>query len=137
MDDSNSVTGKIILTQNEINQIERYLYDSYYHNYNYDPFILNRTYFNINFKFCITCGINKKFNLYYLYNNRYNILKSFDNVKMLFDDINNFENLFVFYNDEIMIKKQYEDYVYYLHYKDFSDKNANDVKDIIKRLNNT
>uniref|UniRef100_A0A6C0H7L3 Uncharacterized protein n=1 Tax=viral metagenome TaxID=1070528 RepID=A0A6C0H7L3_9ZZZZ len=128
---------KIVLTSKQIIQIEKYIYDSYCQSStNFPPFEFNKTYFNINFTFRITHSFlnNNNYKLLYLENKifyKYKVLKHYNNVKQIFNDINNFENIFVYYNDEIIDKIEYE---YQLKYKEIATKNANDVKEIIKNL---
>jgi len=122
---------KINLTPDQIQKIQNVFFKHHRYNKNKSyPFKFNRTYFNINLTFDIKYGPYD----YYLYCND-NYLKIYSSLKKLFDDLNNFETVFVNYDNNIMNITDYNRLIEKLNGQEKFDKEIKEVEEIIKHLN--
>uniref|UniRef100_A0A6C0H714 Uncharacterized protein n=1 Tax=viral metagenome TaxID=1070528 RepID=A0A6C0H714_9ZZZZ len=137
-DEDETINEQIILTEDEINKIGKYIYDRIENNYilgeNYKPFQFIKLYNGIKLNFSILkCYDKKHYSLHFSNDNYIIFLKEYDDLTELFNEVNTFEN-FVYCNNTVITKSQYDAIILEINKKNRIKKNADDVIEIIERL---
>uniref|UniRef100_A0A6C0H772 Uncharacterized protein n=1 Tax=viral metagenome TaxID=1070528 RepID=A0A6C0H772_9ZZZZ len=130
-----TINEQIILTEDELNKIGKYIYDYDFYDdilENYEPFQFTKSYMGNNLTFSIEYAYTKDKNYVLYFNN--NKLMLYNNLTELFNEVNTFENIFVYYNNTVITKSEYDAIMIELNDENMIKKNADDVKEIVKRL---